>query len=349
MIINVWNRVLDKLSEYPMPQETVTLLSHICLVLAAILAGLWTGRFVRKKLEARNFDKLFRSPFYSPCDPASPPQTTSNPSLIMGWIVTVTIMAAAVWLVAGWRDVETLSTRIMTILRTTWVAVAVILAGAIIGRALGGHVAQLFQLRATSPDSQAASGTIRSIGIGAGLIVYVAVYLVLLTIAADFLKLERTARALSAVCDFGTRFVSAIAILATGRLGAGWLAGVKMMQSTDSTGHRWQFGVLGVSILWAMVAITASGWGTAVLIIVFLVLAVLFSVGHEYLGEITASLYLAKNKIYNVEIEGKKLKLIKRGWLSSKWKDENTAHQLGNRTVLRSILDKSPSTDTNPE
>ena len=106
--------------------------------------------------------------------------------------------------------------------------------------------------------------------------------------------------------------------------------------------QRWRSAILGLTVLWGMVAVTGAQWGNAVLVGVFLVFAVLLTIGHVYIADIVAGLYLKKHNVYNIEIAGKGLELINRGLLTSSWRQDKTQYRFGNQAVLESILEEKP-------
>lgn len=327
-------------------RHTFSLL-HMAFVLAAILAGIRIGWMVAKALEKQNFRNLFVSPFKEPGLPAGQASGEGfNPAVIAGWLVTMVVPGFALWLVAKWRGMATAEAALWTVLTVVGVGVGVVLGGLIIGRLLAVVIIQIFRPPSTGRDLMApddtAGATIRSIGIAAGAAVYVSVYLVLLTFAAEFLGWKRIGNVLPGLCAFGTRVVSAVAILVIGRLGADWLTDRRPDANADPAAQRWRLAILGLTVLWGMVAISGAEWGNVLLVAVFLVFAVLLTVGHDYIADITAGLYLKKHNILSAEIDGKPITLAKRGLLLSEWRQDKTVYRLGNRAILRAILDRAP-------
>ena len=332
------------------------LLLHTAFVLVAVLGGIRIGRMVAKALQGQGFNSLFDSPF------KEGGQTTEaasgkgfNPSVIAGWGVMYGVPAVALWVVARWRAMAGVEAALFAVIKVGVVAAGVIAAGTIVGRLLAGSIARIFiRPGRSSGGTDASSSTLHAIGIAAGIGVYITVYLVLLTLAAELLGWSRIGTVLPGLCGFATRVVYAVAILVVGRLGAGWLCEAGPDPDADPVAARWRVSILGLTVLWGMVAISGAEWGTVVMVVVFLAFAVVLSIGHDYIGDVTAGFYLKRYNVHSAEIGGKPVTLVKRGLLLSEWKHGQTVHRFGNKAVLLSILGRTPesalqSRDGSPE
>ncbi|MFC1463179.1 hypothetical protein ACFLQU_06225 [Verrucomicrobiota bacterium] len=171
----------------------------------------------------------------------------------------------------------------------------------------------------------------------------------LLTFAADLVGWSRIGAALPAFGGFATRVVYAVAILVVGRLGAGWLSDAGPNPDADPVAARWRVSVLGLTVLWGMVAISGAQWGTVVMVVVFLAFAIVLSIGHDYIGDVTAGFYLKRYNVHSAEIDGNPVTLVKRGLLLSEWKHGQTVHRFGNKAMLLSILGRTPETALGPD
>ena len=284
------------------------------VAVAALVCGYFLGAMVTRVLTGVRFDASLRLPSTSPTAPEVDRGIT--PSVVAGFLVCLTVWAAAAWWVAQQHGHVEFAGTLGAIITRTWGLAALLVVFLTLGKMLsqrlmdclhpessGGPTTTRFQTSETSkPVEVSHRGLAGAVGAGA----YVLVLLLVLLIAADSFDWPLSRSAASALWQLAQHLLLAVAALFIGCLGARWARDMITAESAASPEKR--FGEYTATALVATTTVLAVGvllFGAKVLVVVAAIAITGFLAWsvRAYVPDVTAGLQLRSYKVAEVRLD----------------------------------------------
>jgi hypothetical protein len=316
------------------------------LVLAMLLGGHLLGGLVARALRARNFDAALRMPGYQAAGPEMGHRLTA--SAVAGFLVRLTVWAAAAFWLAQRYDKPELANTLGLIINRTWALATILVTALGLASFLAQRVIDCLQAphktgsetyRNGSPGSH---GGLGGGGLGAvGAAVYGLVVLLALLVAADLFDWPLTRSSALALWQLSQHLLTAGSALFIGFLGARWARDLVTPESAASAGQRVaQYTALAIVAATTMLAVAVLLTNTSLLFglaaLVVLGLAIWLVRGH--LPDVSAGLLLRGHKICEVWLDGESWEVALVGLLSTELTRAGQFRGVQNRQVFEACV-----------
>jgi hypothetical protein len=330
--------------------ETQGLVQDGCVVAVAFLGGTFLGAMVARYLRGRNFDASLRLP--SGAAPGGDAEGGITPTFVAGWLVRLTVWAAAAWWLAYKHGRLDLADPLGLIISRTW-TLAAILGGALaLGSLLGQRLIECFP-GPSHPTGHGAgagrnglAGSPRSAAGVVGAAVQVVVVLVVLLMAADVFNWPLTRNSALTLWQLAHNLMVAAAALLIGCLGARWARDL-VISDPAATPEKRAGQYTGLAIVAATtilaVAVLLSSAGVLIGLAALAVFGLLLWLARGYLPNVVAGLQLRAHRVREVWLDGVAWQVADVGLLSTQVGRAGEFCRLQNQVVLQARMHAAPS------
>ena len=346
--------MLDEIQSWWQSQsaETHALIQNASIAVLGLIAGHFLGVMVARYLRGHRFDAALRLPggasagtaTAAPGTPAPPAVETDHditPTFIAGWLVRLTVWAAAFWWIAHNNGRVELAQTLSLVISRTWVLTAIVV-GAL---GLGGLFAHRLVDCFPSPRTDKGSSPRSAAGV-VGAAIYAVVTLVVLLMAADMFNWPLTRNSAQALWSLAHNLLVASAALFIGCLGARWARDVATAEPgatpQQRAGQYTALGIIGATTALA-VAVMLSSAGVLLGLAALSLLAILLYLVRGYVPDVLAGLQLRTHGVREIWFDGVAWQVIAVGFLTTQVARNGENHRVQNRLVLDARMQASAS------
>jgi hypothetical protein len=332
--------------------ETHVLAQNACIAVLGLVAGHFLGVMVARYLRGRNFDRALRLPGGASAGPATaapgtgvPPGPEAEhgitPTFIAGWLVRLTVWAAAAWWLTSHNGRADLAQNLAVIIGRTWMLAALVVGALGLGGLLASRLVDCF------PAGGAGQGVSPRSAAGAvGAAVYAMVTILVLLMAADAFDWPLTRSSAQALWSLTHNLLVACAALLIGSLGARWARDLATAEPGATPEKRaGQYTALGITAATTLlaVAVLLSSAGVLLGLMALVLLAVLLYLVRGYLPDVFAGLQLRAHGVREVWFDGVAWQVVAIGFLTTQVGRNGDFHRVQNRVVLGARMHAAPS------